>query len=163
MHPFRPLALALLFCCAPAVAMRPVYGTLTLDELIRVSDTIVLVEREEPFKSVSQIEENGCTAERWPLTVTAVLRAAPDSVQRGQVLPVLVNAIQLMTCGFDKKRLSVSYGVPRYAGYDYNFYKAPSPRFVVFIKTGPHGPELAAVGAFETEARMADIVKRIKP
>ncbi|SHH21090.1 hypothetical protein [Massilia sp. CF038] len=143
--------------------MRPVYHPLALEELISQSDTIVLVEREEPLKSVAQIEENGCTAQRWPLTVQTVLKAPADRVHPGQVLPVLVNAIPLMTCGFDKRNISVSYPVRRYVGFDYNFYTAPSRRFVAFLKTGPRGPEMTAVGAFETEARIGDIVRLIKP
>lgn len=143
--------------------MRPVYHLLTLEELVKKSDVIVVVERAQPPEATIQKEDDGCMSNRRPVTVQEVLKAPDGGVHRDDALNVIVNEYALLSCGYAMKNRSVSYAALRYNGADPADDASPSRRFVLFLQNTPRGPELAAEHASESEARVADIVKLIKP
>ena len=151
------------FVCGTAWATRPMVDDMSLDELVRESDLIALVEKPHDFAVSDRKEDDGCVSQRWPLKLLKVLKAKDASVREGETISVIANHIKLMTCGFDQRRLSVTYLVPTYKPEGPGLEDGPGPRFVIFLRSAPRGFELAAVNSYEAESLLPRIAKLIKP
>lgn len=154
---------SLLLFGSEAQASRVVYHELSLAELVRASDTIVVMEKTAGFGVLNQMEKNGCVSQRWPLRVHKVLKTGPGGIADGQSTQVIVNVVALRGCGFLKQNLMVSMVVDGYGPQGREQPQDPPQRFIAFLRPTANGYELAAINGIESESRLAQVVELIQP
>lgn len=162
LHSCFALPLLLLLASA-AQASHVVYKSLSLTELARRSETILVVEKADSFAIIEQKEKNGCLSQRWPLRVRRVLKAGASGIVDGQIAQVTINGVALRGCDFLKQKVMVSMVVDTYGSQSSEQLLNPPQRFIAFLRPTADGFELAAVNGIESESRLTEIVALIEP
>ena len=151
------LVFAIVWLSVPVLstAGRPVFGIVSLSQLVHTSKLITVVTQAGAEASQTV---NGCTSLEWDLTVVKTIKTIPGiDIKPGSIIRVRHNVTAYEDCSI---RRAVGPSGASFAVYRYKPSIPDVPkkgRFIVFLEPSDQGFQLATDSSFESVRKQSKV------